>query len=270
MLPAALAKQLALQPVALGGDPLLRIDTLRVQQVVRNLVANAIKYSRDGEIAIEARCAPIDGEASRCMVELRVRDQGPGISLEHQAHLFERYYVVGGADSAQGSTGLGLPLCRDIARLMGGDLAIESAPGQGTTALLRWPAEALETAPASAAPALPRRFLLVEDAEVYAMLLERALSMQGLPVALAGSVERARELLAQQAFDVVLTDLHLGDGDAFAVIAAALALPPGSQPSIIVMSAEVGELQARALREAGVQAVLKKSGDVALFVRQLL
>ena len=110
----------------------------------------------------------------------------------------------------------------------------------------------------------------MEDAAVYAMLLERALSVQGLPVAVAGSVERARELLAQQAFDVVLTDLHLGDGDAHAVIEAALAPGQGARPTIVVMSAEVEDLQQRALRESGAQAVLKKSGDVALFVRQLL
>lgn len=269
MLPAALAKQLALQHGAPAHDPLLRIDALRVQQILRNLVANAIKYSDQGQIAIEARCEPLPGEPARCAIELRVRDQGPGIAQEDLGRLFEPYFMVGGS-STHGSSGLGLALCRDLARLMGGELTIESERGRGSTAVLAWQAEVEDEAPGSRIDAAPRRFLLVEDAEVYAMMLERALSAQGLPVTVAGSLARASELLARQHFDVVLTDLNLGDGDAHAVIAAAGATPGAAAPIIVVMSAELEELQVRALREAGVQAVLKKTGDVALFVRQLL
>lgn len=269
MLPAALAKQLALQHAAPAHDPLLRIDALRVQQILRNLVANAIKYSDEGEIAIEARCEPLPGEPARCAIEVRVRDQGPGIAKDDLARLFEPYFMIGGS-TTHGGSGLGLALCRDLARLMGGELTIESEPGRGTTAVLNWQAEVEDAAPGRTG-ALPRSFLLVEDAEVYAMLLERALSAQGLPVTVAGSLARASELLARERYDVVLTDLNLGDGDAHAVIAAAGSrLGGGAPPVVVVMSAELEDLQVRALREAGVQAVLKKSGDVALFVRQLL
>lgn len=272
MLPAALAKQLVLQARPLASDPLLRIDALRVQQVLRNLVANAIKYSHAGEITIEARCETLPDDPARRAIELRVSDQGPGIAPADQGRLFERYFTVAGPDGAEqpAGTGLGLALCRDLARLMGGDLLIESEPGRGTTAVLLWQAEIEPAVEAAAAPAAPLRFLLVEDAEVYGMLLERALAAEGLPVAVAGSLTRARELLAQRAFDVLLTDLHLGDGDAHAVIAAARDAGGDRPPTLVVMSAEVDENGARALRDAGAQAVLKKTGDVALFVRQLL
>lgn len=269
MLPAALAKQLALQHDAPPHDPLLRIDALRVQQILRNLVVNAIKYSDEGGIVIEARCTPLPGAPARCAVEVRVRDQGPGIAVEDQARLFEPYFMVA-RGGAQAGSGLGLALCRDLARLMGGDLTIDSEPGRGTTATLAWEAE-VEDASAGRAGGPPRSFLLVEDAEVYAMLLERALSAQGLPVTVAPSAARAGELLARGRYDVVLTDLNLGDGDAHAVIAAAEASSAGGPPPVVVvMSAELEDRQVRALREAGVQAVLKKTGDVGLFVRQLL
>lgn len=274
MLPAALAKQLALQTMATGVDPLLRIDALRVQQVVRNLVANAIKYSSEGEIRIESRVAPRPGVPTHCDVEIKVVDQGPGIAAAELARLFERYRIGADASGQASASGLGLPLCRDLAVLMGGELTLDSTPGHGTTATLRWPAE-LEAesdrppAPSAAQPAA-RRFLVVEDGEVYAMLIERALALQGLSVTVAGSVARARELLARERYEVVVTDLNLGDGDAHEVIAAAMARDHGAAPTIVVMSAEFNEPQQHALRAAGARAVLTKSGDVSLFAQRLL
>lgn len=269
MLPAALAKRLALQTIAPASDPLLQMDTLRVQQVLRNLIANAVKYSEAGEITVEAQVHPQPDEPPRCRVELSVRDQGPGIAPAQRERLFERYATGDGPGASASGTGLGLALCRDLARLMGGELRIDSAPGRGTTATLCWVAPlAPEVAPAAAAPTDGRRLLLVEDAEVYAMLLERALDQHGIAVQPAASAARARELLATQSFDLVLSDLHLGDGDAFEVLAAAGRAQP--RPVLAVMSAEIDEAVATRLRDAGAQAVFKKSGDVALLARQLL
>lgn len=288
MLPAALAKQLALTTATGGADPLLRIDALRVQQVVRNLVANAIKYSSEGEIRIESRIAPLPGTSgtsgtpgtpARCEVEVRVTDQGPGIAAADLARLFERYRIGADASGQASASGLGLPLCRDLAVLMGGELLIDSTPGHGTTATLRWPAEleparTRESAPQAPATPSARRFLVVEDGEVYAMLIERALALQGLSVSVAGSVARARELLARERYEVVVTDLHLGDGEAHEVIHAALAAAQtradGAVPTLIVMSAEFTEQQQHALRGAGARAVLTKTGDVGLFAQRLL
>lgn len=275
MLPAARARELTLTCTATMPDPLLRVDALRVEQIVRNLVANAIKYSERGEILIDARCTPQAGEeASRCVIELRVRDQGPGIAEADQARLFERYYTAGGQTAARSGTGLGLSLCRDLAALMGGALHLESAPGHGTTALLRWTAdiETEATGPAPLAEDAPRRLLLVEDADVYAMLLERALEAQGYTVRVAGSLAEAQAALAAPGlpFEVVLTDLNLGDGNAHGVIAAVRARAGAGLPAIVVMSADVDPERVAPLREAGAEALLQKTGDVALLVRQLL
>ncbi|WP_428416196.1 transporter substrate-binding domain-containing protein [Methylibium sp.] len=275
MLPAARARQLALRCESSAPDPLLRVDALRVEQIVRNLVANAIKYSERGEIVIEARCTPQAGdEASRCVIELRVRDQGPGIAEADQARLFERYYTAGGRTAARSGTGLGLSLCRDLAALMGGALHLESTPGRGTTALLRWTAdvETEATGPAPLGEDAPRRLLLVEDADVYAMLIERALAEQGYTVQVAGSLAEAQAALAAPGppFDVVLTDLNLGDGDAQGVIAAVRAGTSAGLPAVVVMSADVDPERVATLREAGAEALLQKTGDVTLLVRQLL
>ena len=278
--PAAQARQLSLRYRPAAADPLLRMDALRVQQVVRNLVANAIKYCDRGEITIEAHCQAPAGDPAACLVRIVVRDQGPGITAEEQSHLFEPFFVGSERGALGARTGLGLVLSRDIARLMGGDLVVESTRGAGTAITMAWTAEVEpepQPEPEAARGFAPqgatgRRVLVVEDAEVYAMLLEHALAAQGCRVSVAGSVHAAEAALARQAFDLVLTDLHLVDGGAQRVIAAAQAgaaagAPP---PMLVVMSAELGDADMQALRDAGAELVLAKASDATLFVRQLL
>jgi two-component system, NarL family, sensor histidine kinase EvgS len=112
----------------------------------------------------------------------------------------------------------------------------------------------------------------VEDAEVYAMLLEHALTVQGCRVTVAGSVNAAEAALLREAFDLVLTDLHLVDGGAQRVIAAVNAASAAGAPvpTLVVMSAELGDADMQALRDAGADLVLAKASDATLFVRQLL
>ncbi len=107
-------------------------DAERLRQLVDNLLSNAIKYSDSGgEVAVEA--AVDDGH-----VVIRVRDAGPGIPVEHQSQIFEKFGRVAG--SARPGTGLGLFLSRSFAEAHGGSLDVDSAPGQGSTFTLRLPA----------------------------------------------------------------------------------------------------------------------------------
>ncbi|MBN1120743.1 MAG: substrate-binding domain-containing protein [Anaerolineae bacterium] len=102
-------------------------DPLRLDQVVRNLVSNAIKYSpRGGTVTIR-----IDERDSRA--EVSVRDEGIGMSPEVQAHLFERFYRADRSNSAVSGVGLGLTICKQIVEKHGGDIWAESEPGKGST-----------------------------------------------------------------------------------------------------------------------------------------
>jgi two-component system, OmpR family, phosphate regulon sensor histidine kinase PhoR len=105
-----------------------RADPERVQQVLGNLIENAIKYGRsDGQVIIGGRV--LDAER----VELSVRDDGPGIPLEAQPRIFERFYRVDKARSReQGGTGLGLAIVKNVVQAHGGEVRVESAPGKGT------------------------------------------------------------------------------------------------------------------------------------------
>ena len=111
--------------------PRVRGDADRLRQLIDNLISNAVKYSDAGaEVSVQAQVD--DGHAV-----VRVRDTGPGIALEHQGQIFEKFGRAAG--SAKPDTGLGLFLARSFAEAHGGSLVVESRPGEGATFTLKLP-----------------------------------------------------------------------------------------------------------------------------------
>ena len=109
-------------------------DPMRLRQILLNLLSNACKFTKDGEVALKART---DGHD---FVELRRQDTGIGMTPDQQARLFEEFSQAE-ATTAQrfGGTGLGLAISRKLARMMGGDVTVASAPGKGSVFTLRLP-----------------------------------------------------------------------------------------------------------------------------------
>ncbi len=119
----------------------IRTDMLRVQQVLRNLLSNAFKFTKAGEVALLVSRA---GER----VRFAVRDTGIGIPEAQQEVIFEAFRQADGSTSRQfGGTGLGLSISRELARLLGGSIEVRSAPGHGSTFTLELPFEASAVAP---------------------------------------------------------------------------------------------------------------------------
>jgi signal transduction histidine kinase len=114
-----------------NGPLVMRVDRLRVEQVLMNLLSNAMKYAPGLPVELHVK------REERWAV-LSVKDHGPGISPEAQARIFERYERASGTH-ARDSLGLGLYVARQIARAHGGDLTVESTPGQGARFILRLP-----------------------------------------------------------------------------------------------------------------------------------
>jgi CheY-like chemotaxis protein len=150
---------------------------VRVRQVIGNFLSNAIKFTERGSVtaALELRKHdPADGALGSDMLSLRITDTGIGVSEQAQARLFQPFSQAE-ADTTRrfGGTGLGLAISRRIARLMGGDVEMESVPGVGTTMRLavrlhRAPAEELpeNAAPGRSAPGFsPRRLPTLDEAE---------------------------------------------------------------------------------------------------------
>ncbi|GIX49676.1 MAG: hypothetical protein KatS3mg131_3887 [Candidatus Tectimicrobiota bacterium] len=115
--------------------PPLVTDQHKLAQILRNLIDNALRHTARGEVRVAARYRPADDT-----VAFTVTDTGPGIAPEAQARIFEPFVQLEGAgEAAAGSAGLGLALGQELARLLGGDLTVQSRPGAGTTFALTLP-----------------------------------------------------------------------------------------------------------------------------------
>ena len=114
----------------------LTVDPMRLRQILLNLLSNACKFTKQGEVTLRARKV-VDG---RDWVEFAVADTGIGMTAEQQAKLFEEF-TQADASTAQeyGGTGLGLAITRKLARMMGGDVTVTSEPGKGSVFTVRLP-----------------------------------------------------------------------------------------------------------------------------------
>jgi signal transduction histidine kinase len=136
------ARQLAEQNknrliVEVAGDlGMLTVDPMRLRQILLNLLSNACKFTKEGEVKLKARGLG-DG---RDWIEIAVADSGIGMTPEQQAKLFEEF-TQADASTAQrfGGTGLGLAITRKLARMMGGDVTVASEPGKGSVFTVRLP-----------------------------------------------------------------------------------------------------------------------------------
>ncbi len=185
-------------------------DAGRIQQILVNYAANALKYA-GGSIRLTATLpAESPGE-----VEFSVCDEGAGISEAEQATLFNKFTRLEGAQRSQvPGSGLGLASCRLLADLMGGSVGVESRPGHGARFYLRLPRVAA-TAPAEPArlPLADTSVLLVEDTDYNAWAASAVLAKLGLSCERARTGQEAVEMFTTRRFNLVLLDRNLPDMD---------------------------------------------------------
>lgn len=217
-------KQLALRFSVVGGArcPVL-IDPWRYKQILSNLVSNAIKFTREGEIRITLSHQITD--AQRVAVSLSVTDTGPGIAPEHQARLFTPFAQFGpNEDGARNGSGLGLAICRALCELMAGKLTLNSTPGKGTCVTLQLTLPpSHDPCPAQRSlPAIPvstvkgRRVMIVDDYRPNLLLLRHQLELLGHQVIEAQSGEEALATWhAHKPFDYILMDCNMPLMDGF-------------------------------------------------------
>lgn len=179
------------------------LDGDRLQQVINNLVANALKFTRQGEVRLSLA---VDSH-----IELTVADSGSGIPLDEQAQLFEPWYQApsGKSHAVQGS-GLGLFICREIVQRMGGTLTLTSAPNRGTTVCVQLPLELCDETAAERTGRWPHyphlRVAIVDDHPTNLLVMQQQLANFGVD---AQVFEEGRALLqadAAQPFDILFID----------------------------------------------------------------
>ena len=196
-------------------------DATRVRQVLMNLVGNAVKFTESGWIKVEV--AVFEESSEQIGLELRVVDTGIGIPREHR-DLFQPFAQLDSSAARRaGGTGLGLAISNQLAGLMGGSLAVDSEPGQGSTFTFkaRFGRVQLEHPPSLEVPFAGRRALVVDSSEAARLAVRTPLETWGIEVVEAASAHEALAILERtepskgnaQAFHFAILDRQLSDLD---------------------------------------------------------
>ena len=244
----------------------LRGDPLRLEQVLLNFAGNAIKFSERGRITLRATLARAFGP--ELLVRFEVRDKGIGIAPEQQAGLFRPFHQADpSATRRHGGTGLGLVISKQLAELMGGEVGVDSTPGQGSTfwftARVTLEDSAanpgLGAAPAPGATRLDGcAVLLVEDNPFNQEVARELLARTGAAVVVADDGRQALDAMACQRFDCVLMDVQMPVMDGLEATRRIRADPRLRDTVVIAMTANAGvDDRARCL-EAGMDEFLSK------------
>lgn len=277
--PEAESKSLHLDAIFTDAVPARFVgDQARLRQIVVNLVANAIKFTRAGSVRIEIDMETRD--AARPALRIDVIDTGPGIPESEKLRIFSAFQQIDDSTTrAHAGTGLGLKISSDLIALMGGTLDVRSVPGEGSRFRIRVPeadADADDPIPSAAfedSTAGSRdaamgvesidglRVLVVEDNSLNASLITMLLERDGCVVGYAASGHQALEMMRAQTWRVVLMDCQMPDIDGYAttrrwrLIEAAESLP---RLPILALTAHAMADDRRKCLDAGMDDYLTK------------
>ena len=279
--------------------PLLMGDRLRVVQVMGNFVSNAIRFSSQGMVALSADL--IKEEDGFQTIRLSVKDSGIGMTQEAQARLFQPFEQAEiEAARMYGGTGLGLPISRKLVEMMGGDISIQSMPGQGTTIGLtlklavhgapqttkKEPSASAQalihatntsaapggdlTMPPVAMPVLPQKpslqgpwVLIVDDHPTSRMLIERQLNLLGMRVRTAENGVQALALWRAGNFALVITDTNMPEMNGYDLTCTIREEEKGqTHTPVLGWTANAMIITMARCKEAGMDDVLVKPADL--------
>jgi signal transduction histidine kinase/CheY-like chemotaxis protein len=248
----------------------VRADRQRLNQILVNLVSNAVKYNRDGGTVHVSWLCRDD------LVRILVRDTGPGIPADKKMRLFQPFERLGAEQSSVEGTGLGLALSKGLTEAMGGRIGLDSEVDAGSTFWIELPVTAApavhEPDPVAQTPDIPTHVsgavLYVEDNRSNIRLLERLLARRpGVRLTTVSTGEAALEAVRTAPPDLILLDLHLPDMSGGEVLQRIWADPDTRRIPVAVLSADATLRQQQRLLSAGAVAYLTKPLDVAALLR---
>ena len=239
-------------------------DASRLQQILLNLVGNAIKVMESGTVVVKARYR---GNL-KPLLEITVSDDGPGIPKARQRTLFNRFSRMSDVPFSSGPTvggwGLGLSICAALVELMRGDIRVHSEPGYGAAFTIRLPLHEdrrrlPRDQPVQGAAKAPRdvnffalEVLVVDDTAANRLILRKMLQALGCKVEVAADGPEALRLCSEQRFNLVFMDLELGDMDGLTATRLIRALPGGAGAMAIVAVTGFASMErVAAIQDAG-------------------
>jgi signal transduction histidine kinase/CheY-like chemotaxis protein len=283
-----------------GLPPTIATDPGRLRQVLKNLLANAFKFTEQGEVSLQIgradngwNAANENLAASDAVTAFRIADTGIGITPAMQKRIFESFAQADGTTARQyGGTGLGLSISRELVRLLGGEIALSSTPNEGSTFTVYLPPDpkgdaGTQIASASDAliaelsvpaesPALAElagvKALVVDDDLGNIFALTTVLERGRLEVVAAESGAEALAMLEQMPdIDIVLVDIMMPVMDGYATMRAMRELPVRGDIPIVALTANVAAGERQRCIDAGASAYVSKpveSADLMLVLGQ--
>ena len=222
-------------------------DRIRIQQILINLIGNAIKFTDKGEIVVSVKKEKVlyeDDREKYQQLSIQVRDTGIGIPADKLHGIFESFTQVDSSTTRKyGGTGLGLTIARNLAEIMGGSLEVDSRPGEGSLFTLHLAPEIVheyQPKPSSPRPSL-QRILVVDDNLTNCALMKNILDYLGIECAICTSGMEALQILAEaqahRPFDCIITDQNMPVMDGISLIKEVKKLlKDRPQPFILMLS----------------------------------
>jgi CheY-like chemotaxis protein len=250
--------------------PELYTDEAKVTQILRNLISNALKFTERGDVTVSARL-----EADGRMIAFSVRDTGIGIAPADQERIFEEFsQVETGLQRKVKGTGLGLPLSRSLAHLIGGSLSVESVPGQGSIFTLSIPVTLGDpTRPLRSAEAgKTKRVLLIDDDETFRYVMGQIIASDPRYqyIDAAGGADGLR-IARDERPDVVILDLQMPSISGFTLLQELAADQRTSTIPVIVSTSLNVDAELKARLPSGTRVISKNMisrENVSIFLRE--
>jgi CheY-like chemotaxis protein len=265
-----------------GNINYLSGDSIRLRQVLNNLIGNAIKFTSEGSVAVKISAAirPMDGLIT---VRAEIQDTGIGISAENQRSLFQRFTQADASITRKyGGTGLGLAICQNLVALFGGSIGVESTDGQGSKfwfTVITDPCKA-KTARAKsgnatqvAVPILQNhqlRILVSEDNLTNQKVIQYMLEPFDAEIEIVGNGRLALEAVSRIAYDMVLMDVQMPEMDGVTATRHIRKLDgPGADTPIIALTANAMMGDREAYLKAGMSDYVPKPLDQHVLLRTI-
>lgn len=253
-------------------------DSVRLSQILMNLIGNAIKFNEEGNIWVHIKMLDLK-EDGTCRLAFGVRDDGIGIPLESQKSIFEEFSQVQQANYNYQGTGLGLPIVRKLLELHGSDIHLESEEGKGANFSFELALEAIDkkggiklnTKIEQENPSTVIQhasILIVDDNKINQKITQKILENREYTCSLANDGEEAVNMAKEFTYDLILMDIHMPKKDG---IEATIEIRKFDQktPIVALTAVEIAEIRHK-ISSAGMDDILIKPYDISQFLNVII
>ncbi|MCS6796356.1 MAG: ATP-binding protein [Raineya sp.] len=216
-------------------------DEVRLTQVFYNLISNAIKFTENGGVNVKVQLRDLNEHEKKCILSFEVSDTGIGMTEQELQRIFDPYEQVGTLSFHElGGTGLGLSVVKQLIEIFGGKISVSSQKNVGTTFFFEIPFEFL---PQQETPQTYQKYqffalkaLLVDDSPISRLYTQKILLQLGFEVEVCGESKKALELLQNQYYDLLITDLQMPDLEGDEVVRIFEKNNPHQRPTAVLFA----------------------------------